>query len=83
MAIFLERISHLWKSLSQLSVISCNTKFAGFVFAARNASTLAMGLQFDHFYMKGGVDPGDGLPDLPAQVTLSAGVKFCHVNVSR
>ena len=32
------------KSFSQLSVISCSTKFAEFVFAARNASRLAMGL---------------------------------------
>ena len=31
-------------SLSSLLVISCNTKFAGFVFAAHNASRLAIGL---------------------------------------
>ena len=31
-------------SLSQLSVISCNMKFMGFVFAAHNAPRLAMGL---------------------------------------
>ena len=33
--------------------------------------------------MIGGVTHQGGLPALPDRVTLSAGVKFCHVNVSR
>ena len=35
----------------------------------------------DHIYMIGGF--GGGLPGLPGRVTLSTGVGFCHVNVSR
>ena len=34
-------------------------------------------------YMIGGVTRQGGQPAQPDQVTLSAGVKFCHVNVSR
>ena len=33
--------------------------------------------------MIGGVTRKGGYPGLPDRVTLSAGVKFCHVNVSR
>ena len=33
--------------------------------------------------MIGGVTRQGGYPGLPDQVTLSDGVKFCHVNVSR
>ena len=33
--------------------------------------------------MLGGVARQGGYPGLPDQITLSAGVKFCHVNVSR
>ena len=33
--------------------------------------------------MAGGVNRQGGLPHLSDRVTLSAGVKFCHVNVSR
>ena len=33
--------------------------------------------------MIGGVTPLGGLPDLPGRVSLSAGVAFWHVNVSR
>ena len=33
--------------------------------------------------MIGGVTRQGRWPDLPDRVTLSAGVKFCHVNVSR
>ena len=33
--------------------------------------------------MIGGVTHQGGLPGLPDRVTLSAGIKFCHVNVSR
>ena len=33
--------------------------------------------------MIGGMTRQGGLPGLPDRVTLSAGVKFCHVNVSR
>ena len=33
--------------------------------------------------MRGGVTRQGGLPGLPDRVTLSAGVKFCRVNVSR
>ena len=33
--------------------------------------------------MIGGVTRQGRLPGLPDRVTLSAGVKFCHVNVSR
>ena len=33
--------------------------------------------------MIGGVTLQGGYPGLPDRVTLSAGVKFCHVNVSR
>ena len=33
--------------------------------------------------MIGGVTRQGGYPGLPDPVTLSAGVKFCHVNVSR
>ena len=33
--------------------------------------------------MIGGVTRHGGLPGLPDRVTLSAGVKFCNVNVSR
>ena len=35
------------------------------------------------FYMIGGVTRLGGYPGLPDRVTLSAGVIFCHVNVSR
>ena len=31
----------------------------------------------------GGVTRQGGFPGLPDRVTLSAGLKFCHVNVSR
>ena len=37
----------------------------------------------DHVYMIGGVTLLGGLPSLLGRVTLSAGVAFCHVNVSR
>ena len=37
---------------------------------------------FDHVYMIGGVTRLGGLPSLPGRITLSAGVTFCHVNVS-
>ena len=33
--------------------------------------------------MIGGVTRQGGKPDLPNRVTLSTGVKFCHVNVSK
>ena len=33
--------------------------------------------------MIGGVTHQGGYPGLPDPVTLSAGVKFCHVNISR
>ena len=33
--------------------------------------------------MIGGVTRQGGYPGLPDQVTLSVGVKFCHINVSR
>ena len=33
--------------------------------------------------MIGGVTRQGGIPCLPERVTLSDGVKFCHVNVSR
>ena len=33
--------------------------------------------------MIGGVTRQGGYLDLPDRVTLSSGVKFCHVNVSR
>ena len=38
---------------------------------------------FDHVYMIGGVTRQGGSPGLPDRVTLSAGVKFYHVIVSR
>ena len=33
--------------------------------------------------MIGGVTRQGGYPSLPDRVTLLAGIKFCHVNVSR
>ena len=33
--------------------------------------------------MMGGVTRQGGFPGLPDRVTFSAGLKFCHVNVSR
>ena len=33
--------------------------------------------------MIGGVTRSAGLPGLPNRVTISAGVKFCHENVSK
>ena len=45
-------------------------------------SSLISPFQFDQVYMIGGLTRQDGKPGLPGRVTLSAEVKFCHVNVS-